>query len=461
LGKWINIGGKDALKKIYHFLPMRFPDFVNAVFKGDLTVWGKLNVQNNTARFKGVELKASNAIPFFRALDGNIKSEIAISDRINTPTSELNKLVRYNMSYEYWDKNSSTGQFQPVQDRTLTHTLNPDFNPSDPTNPETGYKYRSSIVVQAQGDLRVLNWYLRSSTGFKNFYVKMFVGVVDNPINADDDLVWQSVDDGDVFNENCFNAGADVVNDIQFPLNDDYKQTNQNIYTFWSWAQNELELEAGPLEVAPSVFIDYPYVVADGYQTYNKAVNETTQRIGSFFNIEGNITLDEGEVWGVYQLMDAGDYNYARVYMTFNGFNNPTREGVLRVCLYDAGTGDELGQGSTTIIDTDNEGKVKIPFDTIVTKEKQGDVIVCFMLNDLTNGRFISVGRNRGDAQSNNEFLFSADYSATSEFPANISAFTNVSSERDAIICEIAFDESLIQNQISMLGTPMLLGMES
>ena len=186
-----------------------------------------------TVNVAGIGLKSSNYVPFFSSKDGGRLSNIILSEKDN----EINQIPRYRNSYQFWDKNSATGQFQPVQDRTLDFYLNPNYDSLDSRNPEKGYQYTFAIVVQAQGDLQVKNWYLRSATGFHNYYVKMYLGVVNDPTGIDP--VWQSHRNKDIREGNCFNAAASTISDIIFPLNNTYYQSDQQIYTFIGYSEQQ------------------------------------------------------------------------------------------------------------------------------------------------------------------------------------------------------------------------------
>lgn len=418
----------------------------DARFRGDVYAFGDFIGQQNTLRLKGTSVKSSNYVPFIKSDDGDRLWNIVLSKQ----TSELNGIPRYTNSYEFWDKNSTTGQFQPNQDRTLDFVSNTLFDPTDPTDPEKGYEYTFPIVIQAQGSLQVKNWYLRSATGFDNYYVKMYKGVVTDPTGLDP--VWQSHSDKDIFEGNCFTAAASTLSDITFPLNNTYYQTDQEVYTFIGYSESLDQFEAGELTVLPFPPLDYPYVIADGFFVYDTPVFLPPLVVGTTENIESTQNMNNQTCYGIAKTMLQGDYNFTDILLFQNGLNNINQEAVLRVGIYKISTGDKIANGNIKLNNTTpGQSQVRVDFLDILRLEQNTSVYMCIAVNDYTSGGIVTFARTRSQNVNNANLVFTTTLS-TSYFPANFSSLPSPSSTQVAINSFTNFDVGSIvpQNQSFM-----------
>jgi len=180
--------------------------------------------------------------------------------------NKLSKGLCYVDAYEAFDKNSPQGQAQPSQTTTI---LSQPFI-EDITG--TTKHFISVIIPSALGDIITYNWYLRSSTGFVNGYLKAFKSINLNPNSTD--YVWSTATINDVKSfsgqpssaENVLiNESPSVNADIQIPLlRDGFFQKNGETLTFLLVCDNAFEVEAGDLPDGQGGTFTYPYIIVDG-----------------------------------------------------------------------------------------------------------------------------------------------------------------------------------------------------
>ena len=180
--------------------------------------------------------------------------------------NKLSQGLKYVDAYEAFDKNSPEGQAQPSQTTTIQST---------PFTEEiTGVtKHFGAVVIpSALGDIITYNWYLRSSTGFVNGYLKAYKSINFDPNSTDNVWSTATINDVKAFSgqapsaENVLiNESASVNSDIQIPLlRDGFFQNNGETLTFQLICDNAFELEAGLLPDGQGGSFVYPYIIVDG-----------------------------------------------------------------------------------------------------------------------------------------------------------------------------------------------------
>ena len=212
-------------------------------------------------------------------------------------------------------KTDPQGQLQPVIDRTITSTA----------AGSTGY-YTHGTLATGIGNVWVENWYLRSSTGFTNYIVQGYKGHLDLgtityeldvdgfPKVVGQEPFFLSSLRSDFLNGTAFTHGADVVNDIQVPLNTStgYWQNDTEEMTFIAFASNQFSYEAGSIDFGFGP-IDYPYILADGcnwdeINTSSKVVINGNLSLNEFNNVL-QLNSNATEYYGCDILLEAGVYD--------------------------------------------------------------------------------------------------------------------------------------------------------
>lgn len=360
----------------------------------------------------------------------------------------MTRIPRYKNRYQYWDKNSPTGQFQPSQTTVLNSQINPNYDPLNPRDPQKGYEHTFAIVVQAQGDLQVLNWYLRSATGFDNYYVKMYKGF--QPLGTTAYPLWQSHNDDRIFKGQCFSHAPSVNADIEFNLGNTYYQNNGQLYTFIGFAESAFQFEAGTLNIPPFPPIDYPYVIADGYYVYDTPIFKPLLRIGVTENIEGSNNMNNGVVQCITKTLEQGDYNYASTILFSNGMDNVNQQCTIRYGIYNFATGALLTQGSKVINNTiPDKSNIIIPFDTVVKIEHPTAVRCCIVVNNYTSGGIVTLARTTAVNVNEAQLIGQAQLNSGA-FPSTFNL--TLSNSNTSINSVVGFDEEyIIPNQQSFL----------
>lgn len=424
------------LRSLSKYFPYLTDDYINARFKGDVIVDGLLTVQNNSVNVGGgLEIGGSNETLLLDTFDRTNQYTFSLSRKDNG----ISTVPRYPDSYEFWDKNSTTGQFQPNQTTTLDFVENPNFNPDAPTDPETGYRYTFPIVIQAQGDLQVTNWYLRSATGFDNYYVVLYKGFVTDPVAENAEELWKSHTAKEIREGNCFNASADVVSDITFPLGNSYYQVDEQLYTFIGYAQNQAQFEAGDLVIPPNPPITYPYVLADGYFVYQSFL-EGDLTVGTTENVEGNQNMNDGQGWGILKKYKQGDFNYSDFLLIQNGLNNANQSAQARIGIYNVSTDLLITQGVLELDNTFGDRELIRLYHTAISQVEDGTAIyMCVVVNEYTSGGIVSFARTRSQNVNEQEILFNFRLNS-GDFPADINSLTNISNASNAINSNSSFD---------------------
>tara|TARA_R100001198_G_scaffold18867_1_gene9259 strand:+ start:237 stop:1793 length:1557 start_codon:yes stop_codon:yes gene_type:complete len=231
------------------------------------------------------------------------------------PLTKLTGDLLYVNAYDSFDKNSPQGQAQPSQ----TTTIQSQSFIEDVTGIQK--HYTSVVIPSALGNVITYNWYLRSSTGFSNGYIKAYKEINTDPNSTDD--VWSTATINDIKTftgepatpENkLINESASVNADIQIPLlKDGFFQKNGETLTFQLICDNAFELEAGLLPDGQGGTFVYPYIVVDGvnweYSSASSKIIENntppTDTSKLWYNTNDNmIYFNDGADWLSEQLFE-------------------------------------------------------------------------------------------------------------------------------------------------------------
>jgi hypothetical protein len=288
---------------------------------------------NQTAQLGGAKsLGATNELLVTTNIGNGNDFNYIPEARVNNST-KITEGLKYVSPYNPFDKNSPQGQAQPNQTTTISSQT---F-----TEDSTGIikHYISVVIPSALGNVITYNWYLRSSTGFVNGYLRAFKSINLDPNS--NNYVWSTATINDIKTfcgqpasaENVLiNESASVNADIQIPLlRDGFFQKNGETLTFQLVCDNAFEVEAGELPDGQGGTFTYPYIIVDGVDWQDIQTADIDPNTGKI-KIDLLPYSDEGKyrgLWNAYYnepdlnildpLPENGDFFYVSEAGTYNG----------------------------------------------------------------------------------------------------------------------------------------------
>jgi hypothetical protein len=345
----------------------------------------------------GITIGATNELV---VLTNTSDGSFAYSPQVNITDKLSIEGVTYIDPFETFEKTDPEGNLQPVQDRTIDS-----ISFVDDISGVTKY-FALVTVPEAFGDVITYTWYLRSSTGFVNGYIRAYQGIKSDP--NDTSYVWSTATINDIkvntgqapgASNPLYNKAADVVNDISLPLlNDGFFQKDLDTLTFVLICDNEFILEAGEIPDGGGGFIDYPYILVDGAKwrttTLSSRLDQDTviyvSKVGKDTNLGLNINdpkltiqeaildaillvpLETNQI--VIEVIDAGDYTDAVNLPEWVHLKAPNAslDGILDVsdnCIVEFRRCQRSTAGGSVIKKTTGTGFAKISVELLLVRD--------------------------------------------------------------------------------------------
>ncbi len=480
LSEWTDAadGSFASLAAFHTYLLTTVGFFLNTSGGGGSVAWGDItgNINNQTDLPFTVE---ETKVVFDRSIE-TPNDSVGISTSLKLSSSnELLKLVKpltdglsyipevriigktsdglcYVDPYKEFSKTDPEGQVQPIIDRTLGSTP---F--VDSITGVTKY-YNFVTIPSAIGDIISYNWFLRSSTGFTNGYIRSFKGFASDP--NDNTFLWSTATPNDIKRNtgqpsgggnNLINKDADIINDIQVPLGEAFHQIDGETLTFLLVCENDYIVEAGEIEFPPlsGNFFDYPYILADGtkwkwsrvpaqlegivtphgvvdgkdgdYYMYKDGRNTTKYifknnvdgnnswyresnpiiQSGDPSDIEQSINMNEGEAFVVLDIIPETDVGTFVLSVDNNSMpNGGTCD--LWVTIFNRDGDTVLKEETIVITDTIEDEPIEIDFSSLFESFIGQGVMICVVCNNYSSGGVVTFKKIRSKGVNQDNIIF-------------------------------------------------------